>query len=114
MAHDTHHDTHHHDTTDTRPTTSFRASFWFVLILAGLFIAAVNFVGVMSHDTEEGGHEGTHTEATHGGHGGHEGTMEATSTGTLEGETGTGVDAESSNQHFNEHAASDTMHMEGH
>lgn len=112
MSHDTHHDAHHHAPVDTKPTTSFTASFWFVIILAGLFIAAVNFVGVMSHDSE-GGHEANHnTEASH--EAGHEGTREATATGTLEGETGVGVDAGSSNQHHGEGAAADSAHMEGH
>ncbi len=55
------HGTHHHHEgehhAEPKSKTSFRASFWFVLILVGLFIAAVNFVSVMSH--EEGGHEAT-------------------------------------------------------
>jgi hypothetical protein len=114
MAHDTHHDTHHHAPVETRPTTSFKASFWFVLILAGLFIAAVNFVGVMSHDGGEEGHGGgTHnTEAAH--EAGHEGTREATATQTLEGETGVGKDAGSSNQHHGAGAAADSTTVEGH
>ena len=53
MSHDT-----HHTTTDKRPGSSFTASIWFMLILAGLFIAAVNFVKVMSHD--DGGHGEEH------------------------------------------------------
>lgn len=65
MSHEAHHDTHHH-VEDPKPTTSFRASFWFVIILAGLFIAAVNFVSVMSHD--EGGHEGGHATEHATGH----------------------------------------------
>lgn len=68
MAHETHHDAHaHHAPADTRPTSSYRAAYWFVIILAGLFIAAVNFVGVMSHD--EGGHGGHDTEAPSAQHG---------------------------------------------
>jgi hypothetical protein len=73
MAHETHHDAHaHHAPADARPTSSYRAAFWFVIILAGLFIAAINFVGVMSHD--DGGHGGGHgTEAgaQHGQPAGH-------------------------------------------
>ncbi|WP_276134615.1 hypothetical protein [Polluticoccus soli] len=62
MAHDTHHDTHgHHEVSDkTQSTTSFRSAFFFVCILAGLFIAAVNFVNVMGHD-DEGGHGSEHS-----------------------------------------------------
>jgi hypothetical protein len=60
------HGTHHHHEADhhaePKSKTSFRASFWFVIILVGLFIGAVNFVGVMGHD--EGGHEATEQ---HGG-----------------------------------------------
>jgi len=43
-----------HQNTEKR-SRALTDSFWFVLILAGLFIAAVNFIHVMSHD--EGGHE---------------------------------------------------------
>lgn len=60
MANEAHHDTHHVPA-ETRPTTSFRSAYWFVIILAGLFIAAVNFVSVMSHDEEVG-----HATAEHG------------------------------------------------
>lgn len=107
MAHETHHDTHHadahsdhHHVAETRPTNSYWSAFWFVLILVGLFIGAVNFVGAMSHD-EEGGHGGGHnTEATH--------------------ETGTGHTAEGEAAHATEHATeattitADTAHAEAH
>jgi hypothetical protein len=67
MAHEAHHESNHAQA-DNKPNTSSSASFWFVIILIGLFISAVNFVSVMSHDT--GGHgEGHSTEhsapATH-------------------------------------------------
>lgn len=55
MSHDT-----HHKVEDKKPGSSFTSSIWFMLIMAGLFIAAVNFVGVMSHD------EGGHGEEAHG------------------------------------------------
>lgn len=63
------HDTHQHHSTENKPKTALNSSFWFVLILAGLFIAAVNFINVMSHDDEGHGnghdtHE-THTPAGH-------------------------------------------------
>jgi len=43
----------HHSESATPPQTAGKASPWFVLILVGLFIAAVNFVNVMGHDAEE-------------------------------------------------------------
>jgi hypothetical protein len=61
-THHLHHDGDHH--AEPKSKTSFRASFWLVLILVGLFIAALNFISVMGH--EEGGHEAT-TEHQHGG-----------------------------------------------
>lgn len=81
MAHETHHGT------ENKSKTALSSSFWFVLILAGLFIAAVNFINVMSHDdgghgaghethethqpgTEAAGH-GHETEAAHGTEAGH-------------------------------------------
>lgn len=69
------HDTHHHAPVDKKPGSSFSSGIWFVMLLAFLFIASVNFVEVMSHD--EGGHgEGHGTEhAAPAGHGeahGHE------------------------------------------
>lgn len=61
MAHETHHATSH--STEKSSKSSMSASFWFVLILVGLFIAAVNFVNVMSNEHEEG--EGATTEHMH-------------------------------------------------
>lgn len=66
------HETHEHHSTENKPKTALNSSFWFVVILAGLFIAAVNFINVMSHD--EGGHGAdhesgeTHAPAAHEGH----------------------------------------------
>jgi hypothetical protein len=71
MSHDhNNHGHHHHDAEATKPVIAFRAAFYFVLILAGLFICSIAFIQSMS-----GGHEGGHgahqaTEAGHGG--GHE------------------------------------------
>lgn len=71
------HDTHTTSQNSNNPTTGFRSSFWLVVILASLFIAAVNFVGVMSHDSEEG--HGEHaTEAPAHGEATHEHATEAT------------------------------------
>ena len=99
MAHETHHDAHQQET--KKISSNFSSSFWFVIIVVGLFVAAVNFVGVMSHD--DGGH-GAHGEA-------HEApahpvipTREATSSQTLEGETGMGVIAEDTTQFKSEHS----------
>mgnify|MGYP000011431633 CR=1 FL=1 len=69
MSHDT-----HSTKADNRPGSSFTSSIWFMLILAGLFICAVNFVEVMSHDDGghgEGGHATEHA-APHGHDGGHD------------------------------------------
>jgi hypothetical protein len=48
-----HHDAHH-AAPKIKPQTAGKYSMWFVIILAGLFIAAINFVNVMGHDAEEG------------------------------------------------------------
>lgn len=105
MAHDTHHDSHHEVTERTQSTTSFGSAFFFVLILAGLFIAAVNFVNVMGQD-EEGGHDGGHaTEHATPAH-------EATSSQTMEGETGVGKPAEHTTG--NPGTPTDTAHAAGH
>jgi len=71
--------THDHNE-EPRSKTSMSASFWFAIILVGLFIAALNFISVMGHDSAEGHgghatheaalpteghHEGTNNEATH-------------------------------------------------
>jgi hypothetical protein len=102
MSHETHHQT------DNRPGTSFKSSFWFVIILVGLFIAAVNFVNVMGHDDEG------HAAPSHEGHGATIPTREATSSSTLEGETGIGRTADDTTQHMGSNAAIDTTHVEGH
>lgn len=118
MAHETTH--HHHDTPlDKTPATPFKSSFWFVIILVGLFVAAVNFVNVMGHD--DGGHGGGHGEATHETPTTHEGSgehvggaahpqKEATSNQTLEGETGTGKAVE---QTLDSPAHGGPTHQEG-
>jgi hypothetical protein len=90
------HSTHHHHDSHTsgelKSKTAFRSSFWFVLILVGLFIAALNFIEIMGHGEE--------------GHEGHE-KMEATSNETLKGETGLGRPAEEA---ATEHAAPAATH----
>lgn len=67
MSHDTH---QHHETPNEKPTLQFQSAFYFVIIIAGLFIATIAFVKSMSHD--EGGHgahaSGHATEATHESH----------------------------------------------
>lgn len=75
------HSTHHHEDThtahsgDQKSKTAFVSSFWFVIILVGLFIAAVNFVRIMSSNDEHGN-------------------KEATSSQTLKGESGIGREHE--------------------
>lgn len=46
------HDTHKAD--DNKPGSSLTSAVWFMIILAFLYISAVNFIDVMSHD--DGGH----------------------------------------------------------
>lgn len=75
-----------------------------MLVLAGLFIAAVNFVTVMGHDDEGHG----------GGHGQAHPTMEATSNQTLEGETGMGKVADDTTQHHSSSTPAEHTHTEGH
>ncbi|MDI9320656.1 MAG: hypothetical protein QM530_09315 [Phycisphaerales bacterium] len=66
MSHNTHE--HEHHSASDNPSVAFKSAFYFVLILAGLFVAAIGFVKSMSHD--EGGHaDGTEQHATHEGHG---------------------------------------------
>jgi len=47
------HDTHHEHSKENKSVISFKNSFWLVVILVGLFIAAVNFI-----QAESGGEEG--------------------------------------------------------
>lgn len=62
MAHGTHNDAH---SERSKSKVSFKSSFWLVVILVGLFIAALNFISAMSHhEGGEGKHEATeHHEA---------------------------------------------------
>jgi hypothetical protein len=110
MAHDTHHDTHgtHHDVpANFQSRTSFSSAFFFVAILAGLFIAGVNFARVMGND-DEGGHGATTEHSTE-----HTvPTREATSSQTMEGETGVGKPADHATE--NPGHVVDTTHVEGH
>lgn len=51
------HETHNGVSADrAKSTVSFKSSFWLVVILVGLFIAALNFIKVMggSHEGKEG------------------------------------------------------------
>lgn len=66
------HDTHNNGNSEKDQTIiSFKSSFWLIVIIAGLFVASLNFISAMSggHEEAAGGH-GAHTEAA--GHGGHE------------------------------------------
>jgi len=63
MSHDNHN--HHHETHNDKPTVEFKSAFYFVIILAGLFLASISFVQSMSHDEAgHGGHGAQHSEAT--------------------------------------------------
>lgn len=63
MSHGNTNDIHQAD--DKKPTVPFRSSLIFVIFLIALFVAAVNFVDVMSHDTDAGHGGGHNTEAAH-------------------------------------------------
>lgn len=65
------HETIHTTNANKKISTSFYSSFWFVVLLAGLFVAAVNFVRVMSHD--DGGHGSGHSTEAHHNPAGHSG-----------------------------------------
>jgi uncharacterized membrane protein len=54
MSHDTH---HHGHTKENKTKTSFTASFWLIIIIVGLFIAALNFI-----QAESGGEEVNESE----------------------------------------------------
>lgn len=54
------HEEHTHDSHSAPKKAPLSAAFWFVLLLVCLFIAAVNFVNVMSE-----GHEGGEATETH-------------------------------------------------
>lgn len=60
------HGTHHDESENEdrkKSKSSFSSSFWFVVILVGLFIASLNFIKVTGHH-EEGHGTAAHTEAT--------------------------------------------------
>jgi hypothetical protein len=84
MAHETHHETSHG--TEKKSKTSMSASFWFVLILAGLFIAAVNFVNVMGSE-HEAGEKTEHAHEAHGAPGAREEIEQKGNTSETHGES---------------------------
>jgi outer membrane biosynthesis protein TonB len=61
------HDTHHGHSTENKTIISFKNAFWLVVILVGLFVAALNFVQVESKPEaeEHHGHEMMHEDAHH-------------------------------------------------
>ncbi|MBA3827645.1 MAG: hypothetical protein H0X33_01795 [Taibaiella sp.] len=85
MSNDTHQHAEHmpHQSQVNKSRTSFTASFWFVVILVGLFVCALNFVNVMSSDEGEGKGGKTTSKPV-------EAPMEATAGQTLAGEKGLG------------------------
>lgn len=74
MSHGNTNDIHQAD--DKKPTVPFRSSLIFVIFLIALFVAAVNFVDVMSHDTDAG-HGGGHNTEAASGHDDHATTTDA-------------------------------------
>lgn len=86
-----------HNSGEIKSKTAFVSSFWFVIILVGLFIAALNFIEVMGNSEE--------------GHKNHE----ATASETLKGETGLGrVENDTAQQHSAVAPAHDSAQHEGH
>lgn len=65
------HDTHHKGPKEKQSIISFKNSFWLVVIIVGLFIAALNFVQAESGGEEHGAtateaqHEGTNAKEAH-------------------------------------------------
>jgi hypothetical protein len=66
MSHEAHQDTHH-VSDNSKSKIAFKSSFWFVIILVGLFIAALNFIGAMSSGEEGGKAEKTETAVPEAG-----------------------------------------------
>ena len=56
------HDTNHGHSTENKTIISFKNAFWLVVIIAGLFVAALNFVQAESGAEEH--HEGGEAKAT--------------------------------------------------
>jgi len=55
MSNDTHQSDNHSNGGDrAKSQTSFKSSFWLIIIIVGVFIAALNFVNVMKNEGEEG------------------------------------------------------------
>lgn len=55
MSHDT-----HGQSTENKTIISFKNAFWLVVIIVGLFVAALNFIQVESAGEGEGHHGGGH------------------------------------------------------
>ncbi len=92
-SHDASHIAGHHE--EPRSKSSMSASFWFVIILVGLFIAALNFINVMGNESE--GHVN----------------KEATSNQTLSGENGLGKPEEATHgEGAAQGVTNDTLHNE--
>ena len=103
------HGTHHHDADhsgEIKSKTAFKSSFWFVIILVGLFIAALNFINVMGHQEDHGAHGAKPGHDTHGAPGATQGDRDhdvETVTGHMEG-----YDTSAAVEHH-EAAAPDTL-----
>ena len=63
MAHETHNSG---SSEKDKSIVSFKSSFWLVVILVGLFVAALNFVKVMGTHEESKGEKAEATEEMHG------------------------------------------------
>lgn len=78
------HETNKGPEVEKKSVVSFRSSFWFVIIIVGLFIAALNFINIMSNDNGEGNKITDVPKPV-------ESPMEATASQTLAGEKGQGI-----------------------
>lgn len=57
------HDTNHGNSKENKTIISFKNSFWLVIIIVGLFVAALNFIKAESGNDEEKGKETTEMKA---------------------------------------------------
>lgn len=108
MSHDhNNHGHHHHDAEADKPVIAFKSAFYFVLILAGLFICSIAFIKSMS-----GGHEGGHGEhqATEASHGGGHGDAHGTEAQDAEAHHGTEADAHESGEAHEAPAPAEAHH----
>jgi cytoskeletal protein RodZ len=92
------HDSHHGHTKENKTIISFKSSFWLILIIVGLFVAALNFIQAES-GKEEG--EKAKTEEHHGAEG--KEAVEASKEAEKKAETPAAKEATTDTAHKAEH-----------